>query len=441
MPIQGKPELFVETAKPSEKFAILPTDFEGVKFKVETQEGAIVKVGSPLLSNRANPDMYFTAPAGGKVLEIKRGKQRKLLEVIIEKSDNEEFEEFKSFSAADLKAASADDIQKELLRSGLWMYMIQRPFSRIATASAKPKSIFINAMDTEPNCADKQFLLQGKENFFQLGIEALHKFTEGKVFLCYDGLSENISDAVKNAQGVEIHQFSGAHPAGNVGTHISKLDPISKGDVVWHINADHLAIWGEFFSTGKLPVERTVALGGSQVAKPQYFKTRLGAPLSSILEGNLSEGENRILNGGVFTGKRAEADSFVGYYNATVTVLPEGQGKEFIGWMKPGADKPSFTRLFASALFPNKKFKMDTKINGEPRAIVATHIYDPLVALDVHTVFLVKACLAKDVERMEELGLLECAPEDFSLCTYACVSKLDVNQVIKQGLELLEREG
>ena len=444
LPIDGTPSAEIVNANPSSKFAIQPPDFGGFKFKLEVQEGDRVKVGSPLLISRSNPDMRFTSPAGGKVVKIKRGEKRRLLEVVIEKATEEEYETFEKFSADSIKAVERGDLVEQLLASGLWLYLQQRPFSRVADPSVVPKSIFIHAMDTEPNCANKQLLLQGQEKNFQAGIHALSKLTEGNVFLCYDGAVEQVAPAIAQAQGVQVHQFQGSHPAGNVSTHIQHLDRLYKGEHVWYIEAEHLALLGQFLLEGKIPVERLVAVGGSSVQERCYYKTRLGASIESLTQGNVKEGELRYINGGVLSGTQVPKEGYVGFYNSTVTVIPEGHGKEIFGWLEPGLKKHSFTRLFVSCLIPSaiqRTFKMNTKVNGEPRAIVATHVYDPLVAMDVYTTFLVKACIAKDIERMEELGLLECAPEDFSLCTYACVSKVEVDTIIKEGLELLEKEG
>jgi Na+-transporting NADH:ubiquinone oxidoreductase subunit A len=444
LPIDGMPSAEIANAAPSSKFAIQPPDFGGFKFKLEVKEGDSVKVGSPILTSRVNPDIRFTSPAGGTVVEVKRGEKRKLLEVVIEKSTDEEYETFSTFSLDSVKKAERGDLVEQLLSSGMWLYLQQRPFSRVADPSVVPKSIFIHAMDTEPNCADKQLLLQGQEKNFQAGINALNKLTEGKVFLCYDGTVEQVAPAIAGAQDVEIHQFQGAHPAGNVSTHIQYLDRLHKGEHIWYIEAEHLALLGKFLLEGKVPVERLVAVGGSSVQNRKYYKTRLGASIESLTQGNVEEGELRYINGGVLSGTQVPKEGYASFYDSTITVIPEGHGKEIFGWLEPGANKHSFTRLFVSCLIPpavRKVFKMNTKVNGEPRAIVATHVYDPLVALDVYTTFLVKACMAQDIEKMEEFGLLECASEDFALCTYACVSKIEVDTIIKEGLELLEREG
>jgi Na+-transporting NADH:ubiquinone oxidoreductase subunit A len=295
-------------------------------------------------------------------------------------------------------------------------------------------------MNTEPNCADREIILEGNESAFQAGISALGRLTRGKVFLCHDGGKSSPAAAVSQANDCEKHQFTGPHPAGNVGTHIHYLDPINKGDIVWHMDAEHVAVIGRFLMDGKVPVERLIAVAGSSALNRKYFKTRLGASIVSLVGDNVEKGEVRYINGGVLTGKTTNRSSYIGFYNNTLSLIPEGGKKEVMGWLRPGAGKPTLSRMFLSALFPGKLHHQDTKVNGERRAIVASHVYDPLVALDIPTVFLIKACLAKDVEEMENLGLLECAPEDFSLCTYACVSKIEVDSVIREGLDLLEKE-
>ncbi|MFC1584319.1 Na(+)-translocating NADH-quinone reductase subunit A [Fibrobacterota bacterium] len=439
--IKGTPEREVSVASSGKRFALLPPDFAGIKGKLSVNVGDKVQIGEPLMYNRSYPEMVFTSPAGGKVVEINRGDRRVLLEVVVEADSEEEFKDFPSFDLPGIEKLGRPELVSHLLASGMWPYLIQRPFSKIADPSAMPKSIFINAMDTEPNCADKEFLLQGKRAEFQAGVHALKRLTEGKLFLCYGGGDEKSVPEVFDIEGAETHQFTGPHPAGNVGTHIHYLDPINKGEVIWHISAEHLALIGGFLLRGKIPVERVVALSGSSALNPRYVKTRMGADLKSIVNDQVEKGEVRFINGGVLTGRQVPAGSYLGFYNSTVTLIPEGRGKETAGWLKPGLDKPSFSRMFFSAITPFKKNTMDTRINGEARPLVATHVYDSLVALDVYTEFLVKACLAQDVEAMEELGILECAPEDFSLCTYACVSKLEVDTIIREGLELMEKEG
>ncbi len=438
--IGGELEAVIERASQAKKVALLPTDFAGIKWKLEVGVGDVVKIGSPLLASRLNPDLKLTSPGGGKVIEINRGDKRKLLEIVVEIADEEESREFETFTVNEIPKLERGSIVSTLLDSGLWSYLIQRPFSRIANPSALPKSIFINAMDTEPNCADKQLLIKNSGKSFEAGIEILKKLTEGKVYLCYDGNAKDVAREVITTQGVETHQFKGNHPAGNVGTHISKLDPIKKGDTVWHIDAEHLVLLGRFFLEGKIPTERIIAVGGTASTNRKYFKTRLGAPIEGIVQGKVTGREVRYISGGVLAGEKTNASAYLNHYRSTLTLIPEGHGKELAGWMKLGTDKPSLTRLFISSFLPPRKFTMNTKVNGEPRAIVATHIYDPLVALNVYTNFLVKACMAKDIERMEELGILECAPEDFSLCTYACISKIEVDSIIKEGLELVEKE-
>jgi Na+-transporting NADH:ubiquinone oxidoreductase subunit A len=438
--ITGKPSSEIANAASSKKYTLLPPDFEGRKFKLEVKVGDEVKVGTPLLSDRVNNRIVYTSPAGGKVVEINRGEKRKILEVVVETGGSEEFKEFPVHSGQQISGLERSSLIDLLLESGLWPFIIQRPFSRIADPEAVPKSIFINAMDTEPNCADKQVLLNGHENSFQAGIEALKRLTEGKVHLCWDGRASSAASALANASGVEKHQFTGPHPAGCVGTHIHYIDPINKGDVVWHVNAEHCSLIGKFLLEGKVPVERLVAVAGSSATQRKYYRTRAGASLESIIQGNVEKGPVRHINGGVLTGKQVSAGSYLGFYNSTVTMIPEDESKELMGWLMPGFGKSTFSRMFASAFLPLKMRNMNTKLNGERRAIVATHVYDPLVALRLHTVFLVKACIAKDVEDMEELGLLECAPEDFALCTYACVSKVEVDTIIREGLDLLEKE-
>ena len=440
LPIVGEPQNRIANSLKSSEFALLPPEFEGVKFKVEVKEGDQVLIGSPLLSSRTHEDLKWTSPAGGVVQEIRRGEKRKLLAIVIRKEGRESYQQFPSFK--NIAEVSRQELVSVLMASGLWVLLKQRPFNKIADPSVLPSSIFVRAMDTEPNAANKQILLKEQEIFFQKGIQALTVLVEQKpVYLCYDYKEKELSLAVQQNKIAQVHQFDGLHPAGNASTHIQALDPIKKGKQIWTIDAEFVATIGKFLSTGKVPVERIIALAGSQVENPQYYKTRVGVSLSAILQQNLKSEPARVIQGTVLSGFQSEQTGYLGMYTSTLTVIPELKDKEMFGWMKPGGDRHSFTRLFTSKLNPFKKFAMHTKLNGEFRALVFSDWYDQFVAVNVHTSFLLKACLAQDIERMEELGLLECVPEDFSLCTYACISKLEVDQIIKDGLELLSKEG
>ncbi len=441
LPILGEPQKVLSQSNKVSKFALLPIDFEGVKFKLEVKEGDKVKVGTPILSSQINPDLKFTSPASGVVKTIERGEKRALLLVVIQKEGRESFEKFRVFK--DIETASRSELVSNLLLSGLWSYIKQRPFSKIADPSIIPSSIFVRAMDTEPNAANKHVLLKDQEESFQMGLRALKVLAENNpVYTCYDYNEAEVSLAIKQNKITETHQFEGQHPTGNFSTHIQALDPIRKGKQVWTIEAEHVVVLGKFLETGKIPVERIVALGGSEVKNPQYYETRVGACLDSIIPDNqISKAPFRLIQGTVLSGRTVERQGYLGFYSSTLTTIPVKEDKEIFGWLKLGQDRHSFTRLFLSKLNPFKKFAMHTKINGETRALVFSDWYDQFVVLDIHTSFLLKACLAEDIERMEELGILECDPEDFSLCSYACISKLEVDIIIKKGLELIEKEG
>lgn len=437
VPIEGAAAETVNAIKAPAFLGISPNAFPGLKPKLCVAVNDEVKVGSPLFFNKKMPDMMFVSPAGGRVTAINYGPRRVIEEIVISRDDNEAFESFQTFSASDLAKQKRETLIAHLLKSGAWPFVRQRPFDSFANPEDEPKALFINCMDTAPLANNPDFSLKDKGDAFKAGVEAM-KVLAKKVVIT---TSTNPADIFTGHSGVEHHRFSGKHPAGLLSTHITKIDPINKGDVIWHVHARDLVLIGELLLSGKVATERLIALAGPSVKTPGYASVRIGSKVKDILAGNLADGEQRFISGNVLSGDNVGAEGYLGFYSDLITVLPEGREQHFIGWMLPGFNVPSFTRTFVSGLFGGKKFKMNTNLNGGHRAIIQSGMWERVVALDIHPEFLVKATMAEDIDAMERLGILECAPEDFALCTYICPSKTEVSDIIAKGLELMEKEG
>lgn len=427
---------FVKLPLPKQ-IAIQPTDFRGLKPRLLVKIGDVVKVGTPLIVDKKHPEIKFVSSASGKVCAINRGEKRLLLEVVIETDGKQDAEKFETVGEQKLKTLTKKKVTELMLNSGLWPIIRQRPFSKVANPEDNPKSIFVRALNTDPLGSDVDFILQGKEKDFQLGVEALTHLTEGKVFVCTKKDTQiKFSATTKN---IETHQFSGPHPTGNVSTHIHLLDPINKGDIVWYVEAQDVVRLGRFFTNGEYPAERVVAITGDIVKNRVYAQTIIGTPVSALLQGTALQ-NTRCISGSILSGKNVGKNGFLGFYDAQVTVIPEGGRREFLGWLVPGFGKYTFSHTYASAFLPEKEVSLDTDENGGHRAIVLNHLYDEYVSLDIVTYFLLKAIIAGDIEEAEKLGILECDEEDFSLCTFACPSKVDVGAIIRKGLDLIEKE-
>ena len=421
----------------SRNFAIKPLDFKGIIPKMIVQQGQEVKAGDALFHSKTDERILFTAPVSGEVIEIKRGEKRVIEEIIILSDSKNNFKDFGSSNPNEL---SREQVIEKLLSSGTWPLIRQRPFNKIANPSDKPKSIFISGFDSAPHGVDYNFILNGQEKDFQTGINALRKLTDGKIHLNLSANQKNCY-AYTHAEGVETTNFDGPHPAGNVGVQIHHLDPVvSKKDLVWFINPQDLLIIGRLFNTGRYDASKLVALAGSSVVKKQYYKMSIGANISSILEGNLIDGDQRIISGNVLTGDKIDANGYLGYYDSLITVIPEGNQEEFLGWLLPTYPRPSISKTLPAFLFPEKKYKVNTNMHGEDRAFVVTGEYEKVLPMDILPLYLIKACMAKDIENMEALGIYEVAEEDFALCEFVCTSKAPIQEIIGEGLNYIEKE-
>ncbi|PIE03524.1 MAG: NADH:ubiquinone reductase (Na(+)-transporting) subunit A [Acidobacteria bacterium] len=438
VPMKGAPAKKKEVLPVPKTLGICPTDFQGIKPKLTVKLNDKVKIGSPLFFDKRNPEVQFVSPCAGCVSAIHYGARRKILDIAITLDEEEEAIDFKSFTEKALTNASAEDIKEVMLKAGLWPFIRQRPYNCIAHHEDKPKAVFVNCMDTAPLACDPVYSLSEEGEAFALGIEILKKLAGDNIHVV---TSPQGKASFSNARGVHLHEFTGKHPAGLVGTHIAKIDPINKGETVWVINARDTVTIGQFFQTGSFPTKRIIAVTGNGIKEQKYLEVRTGAKLEDILKGNLQEGTQRVISGNPLTGVQRSKDSFLGVYDSSVTVIPEPTGKKFIGWMLPGFNRPSYTRTFLSRLIPGKLFSYDTNLNGGQRTMVQSGLFENLVALDVHPEFLVKAILAGDIELMEKLGILECDEEDFALCSYVSPSKIEISSIIRDGLELMEKDG
>ena len=432
----GAAEQTTSKAVLSNVYAIQLSDFHGITPKMIVKQGAEVKAGEPLFYNKNMEAMFFVSPVSGELVEIERGDRRRILTLKILADKTQE-----SYAGAglDVEKASKEDLKAALLKSGCWPFIKQRPYDVVANPDATPKSIFISGYSSAPLQADLDYVLQGKEKELQAAITALGKLTPGKVHVTV-GSSGN--SPLATLKGIELHKVSGPHPAGLVGTHISKLDPINKGETVWTVAPQDLVIIGEYLLTGKFNAERLVALVGSSVKAPKYYSTKIGTEISTFLYASGVNEENfRVINGDVLTGAKSKPDGFLGFYNNTVTVIPEGDDYELFGWNKPVFNKISATRaLTFSWMQPNKKYELNTNTNGEHRAFVVTGQYEEVFPMDIFPMQLLKACMVKDLDEMEQLGLYEVAPEDFSLTEFICISKQPHQKIIREGLDLLQKE-
>ncbi len=436
--LQGAADKKIVDIPLPKKVGIYPADFRGLKPQLLIKEGDPVKAGTPLFCDRAFPEIKIASPVSGKVSAIHRGEKRALLDITIETDDKNDVVVFESFSKTEIPSLSKEKITKLLLEGGLWPAIRQRPFSKIAHPADEPKAIFVQGMNTEPLAPDLDFILESKEDLFQTGLDILKRLTKGAVHVCISDKAQ--SKALTQAQGVQIHQFSGPHPAGNVSTHIHHVDPIHKGEVVWYVGAQDVLRIGFLFLNGVHLGKKVVAVTGESAKNRYYASTVMGTPLSALLAGSTLEGA-RCISGSVLTGKNVGEKGFLGFYDSQVTAIPEGGKREFLGWLSPGFNKYSFSKTFVSSFLPPKPASLDTDKNGSDRAIVFNHIYDDLVPLDILTFFLLRAVISGDIEEAEKLGILECDEEDFALCSFACPSKTDVGGIIRQGLDLIEKEG
>ncbi len=435
--LKGEAEKIVEQAVISNYYTVRPEDFHSVIPKLVAKEGTTVKAGGTLYFDKSNEDIKFSSPVSGKVLEIVRGPKRRIDAIKIQADKAQSYQDYGTFN---LDAATSDSVKAHLLASGCWPFVKQRPYDVVANPDKSPKAIFISGYASAPLAADLDFTLQGKEAELQAAVTALAKLTEGKVHV---SVGKKSNSPLAGLSGITLHKVSGPHPSGNVGTQINKIDPVNKGEVVWTVNPQDLVIIGELLLTGKFNAERIVALVGSSVEKPRYFKTKIGSEVATMVydKGISKDANARIISGNVLSGKQVEPDGSLDYYSNVISVIPEGDDYEFFGWNKPIFNKISTSRAMTfSWLNPKKKYDLNTNTNGEHRAFVITGTYEAVFPLDIYPMQILKACMYQDLDEMEALGMYEVAPEDFALTEFVCVSKQPHQKIIREGLDLMLKE-
>lgn len=432
----GEAEKILTDAPLPDTVAVKPTDFEGTRAKVIVKEGDEVMAGSVLFFDKDKEEVKFTSPVSGEVAEIRRGDKRKLLEVVVI-SDKEI--KYKDFKAADPVTLTREQVIEKMCASGVWPFLKQRPYDVIANPKDNPKAIFISAFDSAPLAPDNDFILHSQDAIFQKGIDALAKLTAGKVHLTVHGTAKADETFLK-AKNVDLHHLSGPHPAGNVGVQIHHFAPIGKGDTVWTLKPQDVVTIGRLFETGKFDASRIIALCGSQVKDPKYFRTILGSSTKKLFEAFTKSGNNRYISGNVLTGTKIEKEGYLSFYDYQLTVIPEGGEPQMFGWITPNPNKFSLSRALVSWLQPNKKYDLTAEMNGEERPFVVTEEYEKVFPFDIYPVQLIKSILVDDIELMEELGIYEVAPEDFALCETVCTSKIPSQTIVRDGLAMLRKE-
>ena len=433
LPVEGAAERCVADMRDVLTCAVKPTDFVGLTPRLLVAENDKVKAGEALFCDKNDERIRFTSPVSGVVKAVVRGEKRRILEVVVEKDENMS-EHHASFEITE----NPEDIKKVLLQCGLWTMLRQRPFGTVANPDDEPKNIFVSAFSSAPLAPDYDFVMQGREEFLKKGLEALTKLTKGKVHVCFRPNQQLAERLQTQNSKLQTHFVKGPHPSGNIGTQIAHIDPINKGDVVWTMNIQDVAVLGELVSTGVYNPEKIVAVAGPNVVNPQYYKVKAGACLKDI---DFKE-NSRVISGNVLSGNKIDSGGFLGAYDDLISVIPEGDYYDFMGWLMPGFRKFSFSRTFLSGFLPKMmRWKFDTNTHGDQRPLVFTGDFERVFPFDIYPTQLIKACVIGDIELMENLGIYEVEPEDFALCEFVDVSKTDIQQIIREALERLRKEG
>ena len=434
--LRGEAEKFLTEAKPSKTFALKPDNFFGIVPRLLVKEGDLVLKGAPIFHAKHDPRILFVSPVSGIVKEILRGSKRKILHIIIENKNG-------SVIKHDIKMLSKLDrstIVEILLNSGAWPFIKQRPYGILADPDIIPKSIYVSSCCTAPLGVDFEFLLKNDKDNFQLGIDVLNTLVKEPINLSVDA---SFSSFLKKIKRVNILHVNGPHPAGNVSVQMQKHLPINMGEKVWEVRPEDVANIGKLFFSGEYSSQRTIAVAGSSVVQPQYVKTQIGAKISSLtsLTGVNDSSQNRYINGDVLSGMSVSDHGYIDFYNNLLTIIPEGNHYRMFGWLPFMDNKiPSLSKTSLSWLFRKKGYEVDTNMNGEERAFVVTGEMEKVFPMDIYPMQLLKACMAEDIEKMEALGIYEVIPEDFGLIDYASTSKIEAQEIIRGGIELMIKE-
>ena len=433
--LKGKAAAEVMAVKEPGFYALCPDDFTGVTPKVVVKEQEYVMAGGPLFIDKNHPEVKFVSPVSGVVTCVERGARRKVLSITVEAAAEQDFEEFGKKNVAQLDGAA---VKEALLNAGMFAFIKQRPYDVVADPTIAPNAIFVSAFDSNPLAPDFEVALKGEEANFQTGLDALAKMAK-----TYLNVSVNQkSSALTQAKNVTVTAFDGPHPAGNVGVQINHIAPINKGETVWTIDPQAVIFIGRLFNTGRVDLTRTVAITGSEVKKPAYCKLKVGALLTDVLADNVNKDkELRYISGNPLTGKQIPANGFLDAFHSQVTVIPEGNDvHEMLGWIMPRFNQFSVSHSYFSWLMGKKEYILDARVKGGERHMIMANEYDKVLPMDIMPEYLIKAIIAGDIDRMEQLGIYEVAPEDFALCEFVCSSKMELQRIVREGLDMLRRE-
>ena len=417
-------------------YSLIPDDYTGITPKVVVKEQEYVMAGGPLFIDKNHPELKFVSPVSGVVTSVERGARRKALNIVVEAAAEQDYEEF---GKKDVNALNGESVKAALLEAGMFAFIRQRPYDVIADPTMYPKAIFVSAFDSNPLAPDFEFALKGEEANFQTGLDALSKMA--KTYLSISVKQK--AAALTQARNVTITAFDGPNPAGNVGVQINHISPVVKGETVWTIGAEAVIFIGRLFNTGRVDMTRKVAVTGSEVLKPAYCKLKVGALLTNVFSGNVTTGRDlRYISGNVLTGKKVNPNGFLGAFDSQLTVIPEGDDiHEMLGWIMPRFNQFSVNHSYFSWLLGNnKEYVLDARIKGGERHMIMSNEYDKVFPMDIFPEYLVKAIIAGDIDRMEALGIYEVAPEDFALCEFVCSSKVEVQRIVRAGLDMLRAE-
>lgn len=434
--LKGKAAKQKFSVKAAAQYALVPDDFVGMTPKVVVREGDKVMAGDALFVNKKQTDVKFASPVSGVVQAVVRGDRRKVLRVVVEADKDQQYVDFGQKQVASL---DGDAVVKALLEAGLFGYINQLPYAVSTTPDQKPRAVFVSALRDMPLAGDFEYELQGNEEDFQTGLTAL-----SKVAPVYLGIgAKQTSKALTEAKDVEVNVFDGPCPAGNVGVQVNNIAPVNKGEVVWTVDPTAVIFFGRLFRTGKVDLRRLVAVAGSEITKPEYAEMLVGQPIADLLEGRLAAKNHvRIINGNPLTGRKATMDDFVGGHTSEITVIPEGDNvDEMLGWILPRTNDFSVSRSYFSWLFgKNKEYALDARVKGGERHMIMSGEYDKVLPMDIYAEYLIKAIIAGDIDRMEQLGIYEVAPEDFAVAEFVDSSKLELQHIVRQGLDMLRKE-
>ncbi|MGI9507958.1 MAG: Na(+)-translocating NADH-quinone reductase subunit A [Geminicoccaceae bacterium] len=441
LPIDGAPGTSIEDGPRLSTCAVIGTDLIGLKPKMLVEEGEAVELGQPLFADKRFDDVVVTAPAGGRVQAINRGDRRVLQSVVIDIDDGAASVTFGEHDDSQIAGLSADKVKETLLRSGLWPSFRTRPYSKVPTPGSAPAAIFVTAMDTRPLSGDPTVIIADASDDFANGARLVAKLTEGSTYICH---RSGTSLPKVDETGIRLAAFDGPHPAGLAGTHIHLLDPVHAEKTVWYIGYQDVIAIGRLFRTGRLPTEKIVAVSGPAAKKPGLFRTHVGASIRELIGDQVAnDGEDvRVISGDVLTGRSAAGPlDFLGRFHDQITLMPEGNQREAFGWIIPSARKFATANVHLSSLFGLDKVRLNTSLQGSPRAMVPLGLYEDVVPLDILPTQLLRALLVMDTDEAQALGALELDEEDLALCSYVCMSKYEYGMALRACLDKIEAEG